>query len=375
MKRWIWHLWLIFSLIYMSMPVYAQDNDESDDEDRFITVNYSTLYDQNTPELLNLIGILQDELPLFFENSEIIPLIEFDPDYAAIQVMFDFADGKVFADFNAVPPLPTLLPSSYLIPHPFYNFPLSASPNNPLLQQTIHQFTIALGYYLNADCEGALPYIDNTQQTVIQIEELGYSDETIAYLSFYRANCAIVAEDLETAQELYENILTFFEENGYDFRYGLEARINLAWTYYQLGDEDSAYDMLNSIIGFTGIDWASVRALELRAYFYVNAENYDAAINDLDAALEINIDDPYLIGQIIHIFITLEDFKAADKELTRLNKTEDGYLVILYYQGLLAYAEGDNIAAEDYLSQFIAQGLNDYLTLQARALLTEIQAR
>lgn len=375
MKQWIWHAWLIFCLTYMSLPAYAQDSDETTDEDRSITIHYSTLYHQNTPELLNLIGILQDELSPAFENSGITPIVERDPDFAAIQIMFDFADDYVFIDFDAVPPLPTLLPSSYLIPHPFYNFPLFATADNPFLRQTIHQFSIALGHYLNANCEKALPYFDSTQQAIIQIQEFDYPNEAIAYLNFYRANCAIAAQDLETARELYDDILAFFTMNGYDFRYGLETRLNLAWTYYQLGDEDTAYDLLNDIISFTGIDWASVRALELRAHFHTEEENYDEAIDDLDTALEIHADDPYLIGQIIHIFIILKDFKAADKEITRLHKTQNGYPIILYYQGLLAYAEGDTSTAEEYLSQFVARGLNDHLTLAARALLTNLRTR
>lgn len=375
MNRWIWHLFFILLITTMSMPLHAQDNDDNDNENRFITINFSTLYDQNTPQLLNLIRDLQDNLPFIFENSNITPLIEFNPRYAAIQIMLDFAQDTVFVDFNAVPPLPTLLPSSYLIPHPFYNFPLSARSQNVLLEHVIEQFTIALSYYLNADCEGMLPYLDATEEIATQIEELTYSGETVAYLDFYRANCAIVGNDLQTAQTYYEDILTFFEDNGYDFRYGLETRINLAWTYYQLDETNLAYDMLNSVVGFTGIAWASVRALELRAYFYTLEGAYEDAIEDLDTALQINIDDPYLIGQVIEIFILMGDFKSAGKEITRLEKTSDGYPVILYYRGLLAYADGDNRTAEDYLSQFVAQGLNDYLTLQARALLTEIQAR
>lgn len=375
MKRWIWHLCLILLITTMSMPLHAQDDDESDDENWFITINFSTRYEQNTPLLLNLIEDLQNNLPFAFENSNITPLIEFDPRYAAIQIMLDFTQDTVFVDFHAVPPLPTLLPSPYLIPHPFYNFPLSARSQNPLLGRVVEQFTIALSYYLNADCKDMLPYLDTTEEIATQIEELTYSDETIAYLDFYRANCAIAIDDLYLAQTYYKGILAFFESNGYDFRYGLEARINLAWTYYQLNEINLAYDMLNTIIGFTGINWASVRALELRAYFYTLEGAYEDAIEDLDTALQINIDDPYLIGQVIEIFILMGDFKSAGKEITRLEKTSDGYPVILYYRGLLAYADGDNRTAEDYLSQFVAQGLNDYLTLQARALLTEIQAR
>lgn len=375
MKRWILCLSLLLVLIIRSIPLQAQGNGEDDEEDRFITVNFGTLYDQTTPELLNLIAIFQDNIPLQFEGSNITVLLEQDPEFAAVKVVLDFADDKVFVDFEAFPPRPTLLPSSYLIPHPFYNFPLSAKPDNPLLGQVIGEFTLALGYYLNADCESTLPHLDRVQEIVSEIEELEYASETGVYLDFYRANCALVAEDFETATALYEGILTFFEENGYDFRYGLEARINLAWTQYITGNTDLGYETVNNVIGFTGIDWATVRALELRAYFYLLDEEYDSAITDLDEALTIKIDDPYLIGQIINIFIILEDFKAAGKELSRLEKIEDGYPVILFYEGVLAYADGDNIAAEDYLSEFVALGLNDYLTLEARELLAEIQAR
>lgn len=375
MKRLVLCLSLSLILIIQGIPLQAQNNGEDDEENRFVTVHFGTLYDQTTPELLTLIQVLQDELPTFFEDSNLNLIIEQDPEFSAIQVIFDFADETVFVDFETFPPRPTLLPSAYLIPHPFYNFPLSANPDNPLWIQAVGEFTLALGYYLNADCESMLPHLDATQDIVLQIQELEYSQETIAYLDFYRANCAIAEEDLASATTLYEGILTFFEENGYDFRYGLEARINLAWTQYMLGNTDFAYEAVNDVIGFTGIDWATVRALELRAHFYLLEEDYESAIADLDEALTIKIDDPYLIGQIIKIFIITEDFKAAGKEISRLGKIEDGYPVTLFYQGLLAYAEDNNIAAEDFLSEFVALGLNDYLTLEARELLAEIQAR
>jgi tetratricopeptide (TPR) repeat protein len=347
MKRLVLCLSLSLMVIIRATPLQAQGNGDDDDEDRFVTVHFGTLYDQTTPELVNLIANLQDNIPLQFEESGITLLLEQDPEFAAVNVILDFADDLVFVDFEVFPPRPTLLPSPYL----------------------------ALGYYLNADCESMLPHLDTVAELVGDIEELDYASETIAYLDFYRANCAIVADDLELAITLYEGILTFFEENGYDFRYGLEARINLAWTHHTAGGTDLGYDTLGDVIGFTGIDWATVRALELRAHFYLLDEEYDSAIADLDEALTIKIDDPYLIGQIINIFIILEDFKAAGKELSRLGKIEDGYPVTLFYEGVLAYADGDNIAAEDFLSEFVALGLNDYLTLQARELLAEIQAR
>ena len=41
----------------------------------------------------------------------------------------------------------------------------------------------------------------------------------------------------------------------------------------------------------------------------------------------------------------------------------------------MAYAVDDNDTAQDFLSEFLALGLNDYLSLEARTLLAEIQAR
>ncbi len=375
MKRLMLCLSLALLLSAQNMPIYAQDNDETDDEDRFITVSFGTLYDQTSPPLTLLIDILVEELPIAFSESPIILLLETDPEFSAIHVVFDFALDTVYVDFEAVPPLPTLLPSAYLIPHPFFNFPLSANPENPLWRPVVSQFVLALAHYINADCEGMRPYLDEVEAQVIQIEELSYAQETIAYLNFYRANCAIVEEDLQTAQTLYEEILTFFDENGYDFRYGLETRINLAWVYYELGDSNLAYSTLSRIIGFTGIDWASVGALQLRANWYLVEEDYDSAIADLDTALQIYADDPLLVGQIITILILADDLKTAEKELNRLRKIEDGYPVILFYEGLLAYAVDDNDTAQDFLSEFLALGLNDYLSLEARTLLAEIQAR
>jgi tetratricopeptide (TPR) repeat protein len=375
MKRLMLCLSLALLLSAQNMPIYAQDNDEPDDEDRFITVSFGTLYDQDTPQLVALIGVLIDEFPVAFAESDITILLERDPEFSAVQVVLDFAQDTVYVDFEAIPPLPTLLPSPYLIPHPFFNFPLSASPENPLWRQLVSQFTMALAQYIQADCEGMLPYVENVEEIATQIEELSYAQETLAYLNFYRANCAVANSDLQTAQALYEDILTFFDDNGYDFRYGLETRINLAWVYYQLGEVDLAYETINRIIGFTGIDWATVSALQLRASFYLLEEDYDSAIADLDEALEIYADDPLLVGEIIAILILADDLKTAEKELNRLRKIEDGYPVILFYEGLLAYAVDDNDTAQDFLSEFLAFGLNDYLSLEARTLLAEIQAR
>lgn len=113
----------------------------------------------------------------------------------------------------------------------------------------------------------------------------------------------------------------------------------------------------------------------MRATFYSAEADYDAALEDLDAALEIFVDDPYLIGEIIAILIQMDDLKTAHKELRRLTKLEDGYPVILFYEGLLAYAEGELTLAEDLLSEFIALNLNNYLTLEAESLLIEIQTQ
>ncbi len=357
--------------------VFAQDDDS--DDNRVITVFIDSQFSEDTDALNTLIEQLEVFLIEQAEAESLNVELESDPDFATIYINFDLlSDGSgLFIDLLPIPPDPGVLPSPSLVSHVYSEFPLGTDPDNDLWPQITTQMVFALSTYIQGDCEAAQTYLSAAVDASSQLEDylfLGAQEQTEAYAMFYEANCALEDEDYETAETLYRDILTLYEDNDFDMTlYGYEARINLAWALYQLGETDEAFEIVQeaSVVQF---EWIEADALIVEADMLAQEEDYTAALDRLDSASDIiNIDDPFLKLATVQIRIQAEDYKGAEGELTQIEKEFEGLPELLYYWGLLAYAQDDFDTASDYFQDYIGVSPDSELAIDAQAYIDEIE--
>ncbi|PJF41523.1 MAG: tetratricopeptide repeat protein [Chloroflexi bacterium] len=264
------------------------------------------------------------------------------------------------ADIHGVPliqltilPEVSTLPSPILAPHPhsvwFY-------ANSPSARKTIADFLSGIVFYAQGNCESAKQFFTLAQENYSEDDPIfGISD-----LIFYRGNCALISEDFELAAELFESEL-IFDDSSLPTP---ESSMNLAWTYLQLNQEDMALALMDELVAEAAPDDSDgpyrllVNALEARAQIQALTFDYDAAITDLDDAIDIAEDHIFQITQprlaelyvqrAQHILLIYEWDRVLADYNTAIELAPD-YADAYYHRGLLFYTQG---VREDALTDF-----------------------
>jgi tetratricopeptide (TPR) repeat protein len=161
----------------------------------------------------------------------------------------------------------------------------------------------------------------------------------VRYMMLLRGNCAIQLGDYEKARQYFETELEpkswyVCEERN------LSIYVNLAWTYLQLGLEESAFDEELWTQIQCGGRQTKILALTKRAQLYALAFRYDDAIADIDAAIKIDPENPelYLLrGQMI---LLLYEWDRVLADYNRAIELDPEYADAYYYRGILFYTQG-----------------------------------
>ncbi|RMG74348.1 MAG: hypothetical protein D6711_09080 [Chloroflexi bacterium] len=254
-----------------------------------------------------------------------------------------------------------------MIYHPFSEFPLVARPDDPNWQDVTINFLIALGAYSIGDCETAQIYWDHVQTgmeaILVSSADVTYSgqlEQTIAYLHFYRGNCALINEDYPLAVDYFEESLQIYEQNGFDYRYGMDATINLAWALSQLDQTDQALAYLDQAIG-SQFEWVQAHALMIRALVYAEESNFEAAYRDLNESERISGDELLTNIERIQFLILEGDYIDALAEIDRLEKNVAAPQA-LFFRALIAYQQEDINLAREYFEEYIESTPYGYMT-------------
>jgi tetratricopeptide (TPR) repeat protein len=157
-------------------------------------------------------------------------------------------------------------------------------------------------------------------------------------LFFYRGNCAVTQNDLDDA-------LTYFQEalpSDADFSRYLETSLSLAWINIQLGEEQTAFDILEPLVSIADErswgDDTKIYILSKRAQIYGLAERYDDAINDLNAAIDISPDDPELYTLRGQMYLALYEWDSALADFNHAIELNPAYADAYYQRGILYYS-------------------------------------
>lgn len=189
-------------------------------------------------------------------------------------------------------------------------------------------------------CDLAMPYFEQAAKGTIRnntfLSGAGqFNPPIFDFINFYKANCAILEGDYETARYLYETYVLrepFFES--------VNAAGNLGWTYIQLGKPQKAFVLLTKMIDLSqsGQFPESRRTALLfakRSQLYALAFRYTEAIADMDAAIALRPYDPALYVERGQRIILTYDWDRALADYNHALELDPAYADAYYYRGIL----------------------------------------
>jgi tetratricopeptide (TPR) repeat protein len=154
--------------------------------------------------------------------------------------------------------------------------------------------------------------------------------------AFYAGNVALMNGDYEEAAELYKRVI----EDAPSIEEAFEESVNLAWTYLQLDQPDTAFEVMHvqaddaaNRYPFTDLrDLLAVRA-QLHALNF----DFDAAIWDIDAAVALDPENPALYVLRGRIVLLLYEWDRVLENYNTAIEIDPEYPDAYYWRGLLYY--------------------------------------
>lgn len=195
-----------------------------------------------------------------------------------------------------------------------------------------------------------------------------------AAIAFYLGNCAL-------AREAYEDAIGHFEA-ALDSDTGelyFSPAVNLAWTYLQVGRSDDAFNLMERLIEEVEIEEWQTWALVKRSQLYALAFRFEEAVADMDAAIELDPDNPYLYVERGQRLLLLYEWDRVLADYNYALELDPNYADAYYYRGIL-YAsapEGIDARAEALadFQHYLELAPNGAHAEDAQRYLTQIQSQ
>jgi len=209
---------------------------------------------------------------------------------------------------------------------------------------------MALVLYDQNHCSEANTYFSNLEGTIENTED----NFMYHAIQFFRGNCELRAGNFEKAAIFFEKGVTYV-----DATWGsVEISTNLAWTYVQLGKNDKAFDVLDTLVE-ASIDTYThrprIEALRSRALIRALAYDYSGAIEDMDRVIQVARVEGYLGESLAElytlrgkiIFLIYEWDRVLDNFNTAL-EYDPNYAPAYFQRGVLYYtmAQRENALAD-----------------------------
>jgi tetratricopeptide (TPR) repeat protein len=210
--------------------------------------------------------------------------------------------------------------------------------------------------YSLGHCDLAIPYFNEVEVAEFQTDEgqLLYTPD----IYFYHGNCALLGGDYQTAIDYYES--AFSEDfDLYNTFVEFSLQTNLAWTYLQLGESEIAFELMHILVethrGQAYTPRFEIEALVRRAQLYILAFRYDDAIADMDAAINLDPDNPELYVLRANITLLIYEWDRVLADYNTAIELAPDYADAYFYRGVFYYTRTEyDLALAD---------LNHYLEL------------
>jgi tetratricopeptide (TPR) repeat protein len=298
--------WLVLLLLFWPGPSAESS----------LTVNY--LYGDEHPVVVEMIADVDTHLRDYVADSGYLLAQDDDP-MLEIRVVprYDADRLVVGADANLtlmqVPP--ELVQRSPMLYSAYPTTGIGASPED------IARLAAGMLLYAAGDCVAAIPYFEPFLAR--------YFTDARLVAGFYLGNCALMDGAYDRAILVYRSLCEMPI---------VPTATNLAWAYIQAEQPTLARIHLDTALDMTEDPHDRASAYESRAWVHALHFDYDAALADIDRAVELLPDDPGLYvtrGQIVLLLYEWERVLTNYDAALELDPT---YAEAYFYRGVLHYS-------------------------------------
>lgn len=203
--------------------------------------------------------------------------------------------------------------------------------------------TRGVAYYALERWDDAIPVFI---QLLDSSEAFADNPYTPVSIQFYLANSLLEAGQAQEARELYEAILND-PENEVVFTWA--AAVNLGWLDLQEGHEDEAFERITQAIErfLSDDDSFVIYPFTRRSQLYALASRFDEAVADMDAAIELDPDNPYLYLERGQRLLLLDEWDRALADYNHARELDPDYADAYYYRGILYTSAPEGIGSRE----------------------------
>jgi tetratricopeptide (TPR) repeat protein len=246
-------------------------------------------------------------------------------------------------------------------------------------------YLTAIALYSANQCNAANSYFTE----LATVDSQAYETRQQSY-DFYRGTCALANEEIDLAA-------TYFQKN-YELSgdtLSFQTTANLAWIRFIQGDIETAFALLDNYIepisNLPDMDnepsYSTERELAVRAQFHALNNDFDAALADINTALDLyydSVDSPFDVDPAIlaplfvqrgQIHLLLYEWDKVLEDYNTALQIDPDYADPYYYRGVLYYSvrfEREN-AIPDF-ERYLELAPEGELAEKAQQYLTDIQA-
>jgi tetratricopeptide (TPR) repeat protein len=325
---------LAFALLLCAGGVEAQENV------LYIEISI-TDYSQTAspPELTPVNQDFLDQLTSFLSDQGITPILVSDNDRETYPYFWE-QPALHLSFFNLLDRI-----ALYVTPYVTMQLPVSSAleaafsvtsivtinPEDQTTTDAALTLTKGMAYYALGRWDDAIAIFNQLRDSSEAFTDNPY---TPASIQFYLASSLLETGKPEEARELYEAILN---DSDHDLEFTWSAAVNLGWLDLQEGREDEAFEQLTQAIdNFSNNDDSYViHPLTRRSQLYALAFRFDEAVADMDAAIELDPDNPTLYIERGQRLLLLYEWDRALADYNRAIELDPNYADAYYYRGVL----------------------------------------
>ena len=245
---------------------------------------------------------------------------------------------RVFIGTQLLKPISPLLQSNQIVDL-INNSPSDISPFTK-------KMTLAMLLYTLGDNQPA-------EELLLELHENTQELDSAA-IAFYLSNIKIIQEEYQAAINIFED---FIWDDSRQFR-----GVNIAWAYLQLGQSDTAIELLTEAIESTASSQNELTyLLSVRAQLHALAFDYDSAIADIDEAILLNLDDAQLFNIRGNIITLIYEWDRALSNYDAALDLDPSYADTYFNRGILLYTmtrREDALADFEMYLELAPNGLN-----------------
>ncbi|HEX2908117.1 MAG TPA: tetratricopeptide repeat protein [Phototrophicaceae bacterium] len=219
-------------------------------------------------------------------------------------------------------------------------------PGNPLKTYlNAIRLTTAMSFYQSSLCNEANSLFNGITAKLVPQKGQNYSiDSTLSSIYFYQANCSIANQNFEVATNQLDTSLDLNLGKYREITIGaLRISYYLAWVYLQTGREEEALLLLQNLTEearrIPGSGDAYNDVLINSAQIYALASHYKEAVENLNTVIERfneNIPSQHLLrGQM---YLALYEWDSALADYNAALELDPDYADAYFYRGLLYYS-------------------------------------